>query len=394
MFSALVESTDYTLQIPQDRQTNIWQQSRTFPTAWGRWNAYLNQLCLEICLTWLKAEHLPTAKAGMAPALWEMVTGSIVTVGNMRIALILTETIDRSELAVPQEWVDIPSWAADYYLGVQIDPDCQSLAIYGFTTHQQLKTQATYDAQERTYCLDVDELIPDLSALWLAYPRYTTSQTRASLTALPALDPTQAERLITRLGNPELIMPRLEVPFQTWAALLEHPQWQQRLCQQRQTGNSIPVFTQLNRWLVGQIDEVWQSLEACASSNDDRVLLPQQIAIAVRSTTSSSVEITPGDVYQAQVFNLDSGQIALVVGISPVAETESRISLQVHPAGGAAYLPGETQLRLLAADGSEIGKVSAAVTETIQLQFLASAGEQFEIEIACGGQILTERFEV
>jgi Protein of unknown function (DUF1822) len=77
-----------------------------------------------------------------------------------------------------------------------------------------------------------------------------------------------------------------------------------------------------------------------------------------------------------------------------VAETESRISLQVHPAGGAAYLPGETQLRLLAADGSEIGKVSAAVTETIQLQFLASAGEQFEIEIACGGQILTERFEV
>jgi hypothetical protein len=129
MFSALVESTDCTLQIPQDRQTNIWQQSRTFPTAWGRWNAYLNQLCLETCLTWIKAEHLPTAKAGMAPALWEMINGSIVTIGNMRIALILTETIDRSELAVPQEWVDIPSWAADYYLGVQIDPDCRELAI-------------------------------------------------------------------------------------------------------------------------------------------------------------------------------------------------------------------------------------------------------------------------
>jgi hypothetical protein len=387
MFSALVESTDYTFQIPQDRQTNIWQQSRTFPTAWGRWNAYLNQLCLETCLTWLKAEHLPTAKVGMAPALWEIVNGSIVTVGNIRIALIPTETIDRSELAVPQEWVDSPSWAADYYLGVQIDPDCRELAIYGFTTHQQLKTQASYDAQERTYCLDIDDLIPDLNALWLSFPRYTTNQTRASLTALPSLDPNQADRLIERLGNPDLIMPRLEVPFQTWAALLEHPQWQQRLCQQRQTGNSTPVFTQLNRWLAGQIDEVWQSL--------DRVLLPQQIAIAVRSTTSeNTLDITPGDVYQAQVFNLDRGQIALVVGISPVSETESRISLQVHPAGGATYLPGETQLRLLTPDGSEIGKVSAAVTETIQLQFLASAGEQFEIEIACGGQILTERFEV
>jgi hypothetical protein len=102
---------------------------------------------LETCLTWLKAEHLPTAKAGMAPALWEMVNGSIVTVGKMRIALIPTEAVDRSELAVPQEWVDIPSWAADYYLGVQIDPDCRELTIYGFTTHQQLKNQATYDAK-------------------------------------------------------------------------------------------------------------------------------------------------------------------------------------------------------------------------------------------------------
>ena len=385
MFSALVESTDSTLQISQDRQTNIWQH-RTFPTAWGRWNAYLNQLCLETCLSWFQAEHLPTARAGMAPALWEMISGSIVTVGNIRIALIPTEAIDRSELAVPQEWVDIPSWAADYYLGVQIAPDYRSLAIYGFSTHQQLKTQATYDAQERTYYLDVDDLIPDLNALWLAYPRYTTSQTRAALTALPALDPAQAEQLITRLGNPELIMPRLEVPFQTWAALLEHPQWQQRLCQQRQTGNSTPVFTQLNRWLAGQIDEVWQSL--------DRVLLPQQIAIAVRSTASeNTLDIADGDVFQARLFNLDSGQIALVVGISPVTETESRISLQVHPAGGEAYLPGATQLRLLSTDGSEIGKVSAAVTETIQLQFRVSAGEQFEIEIACCGQILTERFE-
>jgi Protein of unknown function (DUF1822) len=386
MFSALVESTDWTLQIPQDRQANIWQQSRAFPTAWGRWNAYLNQLCLETCLTWLQTEHLPTAKAGMAPALWEMVNGSIVTVDNIRIALIPMEAVDRSELTVPQEWVDIPNWAADYYLGVQIAPDCQELAIYGFTTHQQLKTQATYDPQERTYCLDVDELITDLNALWLAYPRYTTNQTRASLTALPALDPAQAEQLITRLGNLELIMPRLEVPFQTWAALLVHPQWQQRLCQQRQTGNSTPVFTQLNRWLAGQIDEVWQSL--------DRVLLSQQIAIAVRSATSeNTLEIAPGDVYQARVFSLNGGQIALVVGISPISETDSRISLQVHPAGGEAYLPGETQLRLLSSDGSEIGKVSAAVTETIQLQFRVSAGERFEIEIACCGQILKERFE-
>jgi len=27
---------------------------------------------------------------------------------------------------VPQEWVDIPEWAADYYLAVQVNPDSGS----------------------------------------------------------------------------------------------------------------------------------------------------------------------------------------------------------------------------------------------------------------------------
>jgi hypothetical protein len=385
MFSAFIEATDCILPISPQQQAAIWQQSRTLSTDWGRWNAYLNQLCLETCLTWLQAEHLPTVKTGMEPALWDLVNGSILTVGNIRIALIPTEAIDRSELEVAQEWVDVPSWAADYYVGVQINPDCQEIAIYGYTTHQQLKHQGTYDAQERTYCLDIDNLISDLNALWLSYPSYTSSQTQASLTPIPTLDPTQADRLIERLGNPATIMPRLAVPFQTWAALLEHPQWWQRLCQQRQTVNSTPVFTQLSSWFQGQIDDLWQSI--------DRVLLPKQVAMAVRSAGNQTIlEIGAEDIYRAKIFNLDSGSIALLIGISTVSETESRITLQVHPAGGAAYLPGETQLRLLSNDGNEIGKVSAVVTETIQLQFRVSKGEQFEIEIACCGQILKERF--
>jgi hypothetical protein len=389
MYLALIEATDWTLPVSAQQQGAIWQQSRALATAWGRWNGYVNQLCLDTVLTWLRAEYSPTAKAGINPGLWGFVNGSIVTVDNMRIALIPTEAIDRTELTVPQEWVDIPSWVADYYVGVQVDPNCASaacsLTIYGYTTHQQLKNNGSYDAQERTYSLDVDDLIPDLNALWLSAARYHTSQTRSRLTSLPALDPAQVDRLIDRLANPSLIMPRLEVPFQVWAALLEHPQSQQRLCQQRQHANVAPKLTQLNRWLQGQIEDVWQSL--------DRVLLPQQMATAVRSNASqATVEIVPDEVYQAKVFDVDGGQIALVMGIAPMVDTQSRISLQVHPAGGAAYLPDITQLRLLTADGSEIGKVNAAVTETIQLQFRVSEGEQFAIEIACGGRVLMERF--
>jgi Protein of unknown function (DUF1822) len=395
MFSALLDPTDCVLQISPQQRSTTWQQSLDFSTVWGRWNAYLNQLCLDTCLTWLKAEHLPSIKAHLEPALWGTLNGSILTVDNIRIALIPSESIDRSELEVAQEWVDVPSLAADYYLGVQIAPDCQEIVIYGYTTHQQLKNKGSYDAQERTYCLDIDDLNPDLNALWLSYPHYTSSQTQAALTAIPTLDPARAEALIARLTNPDLIMVRLEVPFQTWAALLDNPQWRKRLSQQRQTANSTSVFTKLSNWvnasivegLQGQIDEIWQSV--------DRVLLPQQVAIAVRSTASQDrVEIAADDFYRAKVFDLQGGQIALLIGISPISNHESRISLKIYPAGGAAYLPGATQLRLLSGDGSEIGKVNAVVTEIIQLQFRVSEGEQFEIEIDSCGQIFKERFEL
>jgi Protein of unknown function (DUF1822) len=392
MFLPLAEATDHTLIVSPQQQTDIWQQSLTLPTAWGRWNTYLNQLCLVSCLTWLQAEHLPTIKADMEQALWGMINGSILTAGNLRIALVPTEAIDRSELVVPQEWVDIPSWVADYYLGVQIAPGCQEITIYGYTTHQQLKIQGSYDAQERNYCLDLDDLIVDLNTLWLCHERYTASQTRAAVAALPTLELDQTEQLIIRLGNPAKIMPRLEVPFASWGALLSDPRSRKKLCQLRQSSNTQSQLnptqsnlTKLKNWLQGQFDDAWQALE--------QVLLPQQLAIAVRSNDSqNAIKIGTDNIYRAQVFNLDGGQIALLIGISPISTTESRINIQVHPAGTSAYLPGETQLRLLDNNGHEIGKVSAVVTETINLQFRVTTGEEFEIEIACGDKILTERF--
>jgi hypothetical protein len=189
------------------------------------------------------------------------------------------------------------------------------------------------------------------------------------------------------LGNKETIVPRLAVPFQTWAALLENHQSRHRLYQQRQTGNSAPVVTQLGRWFQGQIDDLWQTL--------DRALIPQTVPIAVRSGTDpNSSPSNPHDISRAKIYDLGLGQIALILSISPLEEGESRINIKVQPAGGATYLPGETQLRLLTIEGNQIGQISAPVTETIQLQFRASPGEQFQIEISCEGETLTEVFEL
>ncbi len=388
MFSAVAESTDWILEIVPEKLDAIWQQSRSYPHVWEKWNAYLNQLCLETILPWLKTEYLPTAttwvEAVVMPMFWDVVNGAVITVGTTRIAIIPTEAIDRSELEVPQEWIDIPSWAADYYLGVQVDSEEQKIDIYGYATHQQLKTQGCYDRQDRTYCLGTEDLNPDLNLLWLTYDRYPVTATRAAIAPIPPLAADRVTPLISRLGDPAELLPRLAVPFELWAAIVEDPELHQQLYRQRQTGQIAPVVTRLSDWLHDRIDTVWQALEL--------VLSPSQIAIAVRSDVLA-VPVA-SDLYRAKVYSLATGQIALAIGIAPIGDRESRVSLQIHPVGGAKQLPGSTQLRLLTADGDEIGRASATETETIEFQFRANAGETFQVEIACGGETRTERFEL
>jgi hypothetical protein len=283
VLSALVEPTDWALAISPDTQAAVWRQSQADANSWGRWNAYLNRLCLETILPWLKDEYLPTAATGvnssLMPMIWDVVSGAVITVGTKRIVLIPTESIDRSELEVPQEWVDIPSWAADYYLGVQVASDEREIQIYGYATHQQLKTQGSFDPIDRTYALDSEDLNPDLNALWLTIDRYPVTATRAEITPIPTLANDRVTPLIDRLSNPAELLPRLAVPFEVWAAIIENPASLQRLYQQRHNRQSPPVITRLSDWLQGQIDTVWQTL--------DLVLLPPQIATADSSSQRS-----------------------------------------------------------------------------------------------------------
>ena len=66
--------------------------------------------------------------------------------------MIPTEALDISELRVPQEWVDIPNWSADYYAAVQVNVEEGYIRIWGYTSQVNLKEKATYDANEKAYC--------------------------------------------------------------------------------------------------------------------------------------------------------------------------------------------------------------------------------------------------
>ncbi|MGI0493754.1 DUF1822 family protein [Alkalinema pantanalense CENA528] len=383
--------------------------------------AYLNGLCLQRTVAWLREEQ-PEVSPGLPeadwPALWEFVNGSAVTIGATRVILLPSEAIDASELEVPQEWVDIPSWAGDYYLAVQVQPEQGWLRVWGYATHKELKSIATYDPRDRTYSLPAERLTQDLNVLWLTVQLCPTAQTRTEVAALPELSPTQLETLIINLGNPDIAFPRLAVPFTSWGPLLQSLTTQQQLFQQRlqqhlQQGsqiafqNNLPAQSQVTQesqqslqissqqtspvihlrdWGQGQFSDLWQAIDA--------VLVPQQWATAWRSDPAQS----SGAISRVKVLELGhapgEAAIALVLSLSPLDTALTAIELQICPTGDHACLPEAVQVRLLDGTGREIGQARATVTETIQLQFTAEAGEQFQVEVIAGEQCQVERFEV
>jgi hypothetical protein len=380
MFTTYFDVTDWIQAIPEPINKQAWQRSRRQSTAWAQWNAYLNQICLAVCLENFKADF-GLDVVGLDDRTndrhWGLVNGSVVTVGDHRIALIPSEVVDQSELEVPQEWVDIPSWAADYYLAIYLMPDMQSLHIAGFATHKQLKQEAQLDLSQRSYHLGIESLTTDLNLLGISAASYTSDQTRAAIEPPAPLSNTQAQNLIQRLGSKAELLPRLEVPFALWAALLDQPKHHAALYRQRQGETSL----NLGAWLQGQFDRAWLPIEAA--------LGPQNLAVTTRS---NGIEVATPLVQRVKVLDMGNGSVGLLIKLTPVSDAEARIEVQIHPIGEAIHLPGETELRLLSPEGAEIAQAKATVTETIRLQFRASYGESFQLEVSCNDRVVTEQF--
>jgi hypothetical protein len=282
------------LEIPE---AALEQQNQGFSTSGASWRARLNQVSLAAFLPWLQEEEIAKVWPSVAalPSFWELVNGTAIECEDMRLVLLPTTEIDLRELRVPQEWVDIPSWSADYYLAVQVNLNAGWIRVWGYTTHFQLKTKGAYDAGDRTYSLDEDDLIQDLNVLWVARQLCSEEPLRVEVAPVPALRLPQAKNLLERLGNSAIVFPRLAVPFQLWAALLEHGGWRQCLYERRQgllNLWSVPQWLQTNRlglveqfgWRVGPLP-VAQGMRSRPEQNG----LLRQLVIA-------------GQLYELQVF--------------------------------------------------------------------------------------------
>ena len=412
MWASNLEPDENILDIPMALRQQAWQAS---PNSVQPWIHYLNQLALDTVTAFLEADagldilSLSLEVDARASQSWAFLNGSGVQLNHdgetRRLILMPMDAVDAAgsyHLSVPQEWVDLPSWVGDYYLGVQLNPQEDELQLLGYCTHQQLKTQGEFDDLEQAYELPIADLLPWDSFL-AGFAQLAPEQLRAPVPAIASITPASAQSMFQQLAQPTVHLPRQALPFDQWGALLEAEEWRSQLYQtlvkkaqaaSSPGAESINRVTQLSAWLQGNIDNLWQGL--------DELLAPAQLAIARQSSASSdsipeSSYQWRGKVLQFPTAPPTDNRFVFLVGIAPQDNTDSfQISIKLDPSAlsapnsAAAVLSMELQNDT----GDLLSQASAQPGEMIRMAFGAERGDRFTVSMSLDSTTLEERFEV
>ncbi len=325
-----INSHQLHLEIPQFQ---VQEQAYSTPGAYQR--AWINQLCLQAFLPWFREEIAPSAKVfpntAALPTFWEAVNGTAITFETYRLILIPTLAMDGDELRVPQEWVDIPEWVADYYIAVEVNPDDGWIKIFGYTTHKNLKDAGVYDFGDRTYSLESENLIQDINVLWVTQQINYPEALRAEITPLASISQTQASNLLERLGNPDIKFPRLAVPFPLWGALIAHGGWRKKLYELRQ---GLPHQWSIRQWLqtrVANLPQQW------GWEKREFVMVPTGMRNTKAVQGLSRQLIIAGNTYELRIF--------------PKGNSENQIwRFELQSVTPGSQIPVGFKLRLLTED--------------------------------------------
>jgi hypothetical protein len=388
------------LELSAQEQQTAWQISAQnhYSNPAARWNAYLNCLCLNAFLDWLKEEPDlgETAKVWPSdhqlPSFWEFVNGTCLTLGDLRLVLIPSDKSNLTEFRIPQEWVDIPSWVANYYLAVQINLEENWLVVWGYTTHQQIREKAKYDLMDRTYLLDAEDLIADINVMWVA--REICSLQKPEPKILPELSSVQIEKLLKQLDHWTPDLPE-DVSDQEWMALLALDKGRQDLYQKRllnHKGNLVEYshsfVNNLSQWFQNVFEAGWHSFDTLVSS--------QQSTLAVQfrnDATLNEVRVRGAKLIDLGM-QLRNTAVVLLIGLTSEIDEKVSIRVQLHPANEEVYLPSDLKLLLLSGSGNILQEVqSRSHDHFIQLKkFKSPPGKSFSLKVTLGDISIKEDF--
>ncbi len=379
------------LEFVEEEQDSVQRQinSMQFANPNAQHRAYLNALCTNLVETWIRDDLeitepvYPWPQANQLASLWDIVNGTVLCVGTTRIALIPSDHLNVDELVVPQEWVDIPGWAADYYIALQVNSEEQWVQILGYTNHATLKSKGRFDGSDRTYCLNESTLIHDLTILWMG--RELAPNPKPVVSPIVELSARSADALLNQLSRMTQYSPRLEVPFDQWAAFITDPAQRQELHTQRTTANSpsqsaaTPVML-MSGWIQTVLDSGWELVQEAIS--------PPQVAYARGSQDAISFK-------KDVILNDCKFELYRTYEQDRTKQDDANVSIliEIHVSAELTALPDMLSVRLLidAGDGEFSSAIPPATIpaslprRVLKLPTLFGAlGEPYQIELSMG----------
>lgn len=270
---------------------NAWQQAQKHSNAITKRNAYNNYLCFQGFLSYLKSQftdyqlkknneffannlidnqdennqiygliNVVIPEDRFLSSIWEVVNGTPLNLEETKIIIIPYESDNLEEFSIPQEWVDIPNWNADYYLFAQIDEDNEESYVnfLCFASHSIIKNKGQYNEAERSYLLGIENVCDDFNLFWMSkgFSFYKEAK------ILPKVSPEKVQNLLNLLSNPLISHPRLAIDFQEWASLLTENKWRESLYNRRLKIHSLREWLAVKEEnVVDLVTKGWQNTE-------------------------------------------------------------------------------------------------------------------------------------
>lgn len=301
------------------------QISSAIPNESQQWQTYLNALALFGFEQWLneRAADIPlnSADSTVLQPQYANVFQAVanLTVGSFKVCLIATGSLTDEEVIIPQTVIDLPEFAAHFYVLIEIQEEFEQAIIRGFVRRDRLDSQCqalnlppnadwTYSVPLAWFDSDPDRLLLYLRCL------------EPSAILLPEIAGDRIAVLSTVQAELETLLPLLQsretalwqvLNWQQGTAVLTNPElleWLYKLQteendkQEAETQNELRnylsdllnLLTQrtvnVARWLQDQIDELAQGLSW--------VLMPPTFVpatVSMRSTQSLEAVLPTGE---------------------------------------------------------------------------------------------------
>jgi Protein of unknown function (DUF1822) len=217
-----------------------------------------------------------------------LVDGFILSIAGIRVVFIPIEDLDNDSFELPQEWMDLSNWVADYYVPIQIDVNDQYLHLWGFITHRQVKETGEFDHIFRTYTINSQNISDDLDNLWLRCELQPSSEIVTNQTkhlSNPQLSAQVAQDIINLfLQHKSIFSPRLEFSFEQWGGILNQQVWLEKYLNSIDSSTQLEDkrLTKLSAWLDRKATTVYQDWRSISE-----FFAAPQLQTGMRSTNKS-----------------------------------------------------------------------------------------------------------